>query len=135
MFQFLFALNLGLLSLDHLFTGFLALFLPKKAVKIYQTIFGAQVPESREYFVILKPWGALGIFAGLVGLLPIFDPRRYVLVLVALVILLLMRLMYRLRFQKDSKEFLQLSGKRNLFHVGLILICAVIIVIEIFIFK
>ena len=135
MLQFLFALNLALLALDHIFTGALALFFPKKAVKIYQTIFGAQVPDSREYFVILKPWGALGIFAGLVGLLPILDPNRYVLVLVALVILLLMRLVYRLRFQEDSKEFLQLSGKRNIFHVGLILVCAIIIVMEIFIIK
>ncbi len=131
MLQFLFALNLGLLALDHLFTGTLALFFPKKAIKMYQTIFGAQVPESREYFVILKPWGALGIFAGLVGLLPIIDPQKYKLVLVAFVILLIMRLIYRLRFQKDTKNFLRLSGKRNLLHVGLILICAVIIVIEI----
>jgi len=135
MIQFLFVLNLGLLSLDHLFTGTLALFFPRKAIRIYTKIFGAEIPETREYMIILKPWGALGIFAGLVGILPIIDPQRYELILVALVALLFMRLIYRLRFQKDSKEFLRLSGKRNLFHLGLILLCSAIIVIEILTFK
>jgi hypothetical protein len=133
--NFIFALNLILLSMDHIFTGGLALFFPRKAIKIYTKIFGAEIPETKEYMIILKPWGALGIFAGLVGILPIIDPQRYELILVALVALLFMRLIYRLRFQKDSKEFLQLSGKRNLFHVGLIIVCAAIIVVEIFTFK
>src|SRR3989344_2973426 len=99
--KFIFTLNLALLALDHFYTGTLALFFPTKAVKVYSRLFGVQIPATSEYFVILKPWGALGVFAGTVGLLPIFDPDKYVLVIVALVLLLVMRLFYRLKFQRE----------------------------------
>ena len=131
MLEILFTLNLILLSADHLFTGTLAMFFPMKAVKMYKNIFGAEIPETKEYLVILKPWGALGIFAGLVGLLPIFDPKKYIMVLEALVILLLMRFIYRIKFQEEAAASLKLSKKRNLFHIGLILLCAMIMVIQI----
>ncbi len=130
--QIIFNLNLFLLALDHLLSGSLALFFPKRAVKTYESLFGAKIPSTSEYFLILKPWGALGIFAGLVGLLPIFDPMKYKLVLGCLVVLLGLRIFYRLKFQKDSKTFLQLSLKRNFFHIGLILLCGGIILAEMF---
>ena len=103
--KFIFNLNLIVLAFDHLFTGTLGLFFPARAVKIYAKIFGAELPPTKEYFMILKPWGALGIFAGIVGLLPVFDSDRYVLILVALVGLLFIRLVYRLKFQKLLPEF------------------------------
>lgn len=129
--ELLFSLNLILLSADHLFTGALAMFFPKRAVKTYAKLFGAEIPETKEYLVILKPWGALGIFAGLVGLLPVFDPKKYIFILGALVVLLMMRLIYRLKFQKDATSSLKLSPKRNLFHICLILACASVIVAQI----
>ena len=129
--KFIFALNLILLATDHLFTGMLAMFFPKRAAKTYAKLFGAEIPETKEYLVILKPWGALGIFTGLVGLLPVFDPKKYILILGALTVLLLMRLVYRLRFQKDVTSSLKLSPKRNVFHVGLILVFVSIIIAQI----
>ncbi|MFZ2150232.1 MAG: hypothetical protein WAV15_03695 [Minisyncoccia bacterium] len=129
--EFIFILNLMLLAADHLFTGTLALFFPKIGIRIYKKLFGADIPETREYLVILKPCGSLGIFAGLVGLLPIFDPKRYIFILMALATLLLTRLTYRLKFQKEATLSLKLSPKRNLFHVGLILVCASIMIAQI----
>lgn len=129
--ELLFNLNLILLSMDHLYTGTLAMFFPKEAVKVCTKIFGVEIPETKEYFLILKPWGALGIFAGLVGLFPIFDPKKYVWILGALVVLLMLRLIYRMKFQKEAALFLKLSRERNLFHVGLILVCAFVIFAQI----
>ncbi len=129
--KFLFALNLVLLAADHLFTGALGMFFPGRAVKTYSKLFGAEIPETKEYLIILKPWGALGIFAGLVGLLPVLDPKKYIWILGALVILLLMRLVYRLKFQKEATLSLKLARKRNLSHVGLILLCVSIIIAQI----
>lgn len=129
--EIIFTINLFLLALDHFYTGVLALFFPDKAVKVYSELFGAQIPATREYFAILKPWGALGVFAGLVGLLPIFNPEKFVLVIAAFVLLLAMRLFYRIKFQKETEKFLRLSRKRNLWHVGLIVVCASVMIVQI----
>src|SRR3989344_537716 len=104
MLETIFAVNLLLLASDHLYTGFLALFFPQKAVRIYRKLFGAELPETKEYLIILRPWGALGIFAGLAGLLPILDPQKYKLILLCLAILLLTRIIYRLKFQREATE-------------------------------
>lgn len=133
--QFIFALNLILLSADHLFTGTLAMCFPRRAIRIYIKLFGAKIPDTQEYLVILKPWGALGIFAGLIGLFPVFNPEKYILILWPLAILLLMRLVYRLKFQKEAAVSLKLSRNRNLFHVGLISVCLILITAQIIYFS
>lgn len=129
--KILFNLNLILLALDHLTTGAYGLFFPVKAIRMYKKLYGAEIPETREYFIILKPWGALGIFAGLVGLLPVVDPQKYFLILFALLILLGMRLIYRLKLQKESEQFLKLSKKSNLRSIGLIIVCAFVVIIQV----
>lgn len=131
----IFVLNQALLALDHLYTGSLAMFFPKRAIRAYTKIFGVEIPETKECLVMLRPWGALGIFAGLVGLLPIFDPQRYALVLWALIILLIMRIIYRLRFQKEATISMKVSRQRNLFHIGLICICASLILAQLIYLK
>lgn len=129
--KIVFDLNLILLALDHLVTGSYGLFFPIKAIRMYKHLYGAEIPETREYFIILKPWGALGIFAGLVGLLPVLDPQKYFLILIALVILLVMRLIYRLALQKETEKHLKLSKKSNLRSIGLIVTCGLVIVLQI----
>ncbi len=129
--KIIFDLNLILLALDHLTTGAYGLFFPVKAIRMYKKLYGAEIPETREYFIILKPWGALGIFAGLVGLLPVIDPAKYFLILVAMLRLLGMRLMYRLKLQKDSEKFLKLSKKSNFRSIGLIVLCGLVILLQI----
>lgn len=130
--EYIFSLNLIILSLDHLVTGGLALFFPRLAVKAYVKIFGATIPPTKEYITILKPWGALGVFAGMIGLLPVYDSERYVGILWSLIVLLGMRLFYRLKFQPETKDYLNLSKGRNLKHVLLIFLCVSIIAFQIY---
>ena len=128
----IFNLNLILLAADHLISGSYALFFPKKAISLYVKMFGATLPQSQEYYIILRPWGALGVFAGLVGLLPVLSPEKYVLVLIILMILLSTRIIYRIKFQQESKQFFHLSRQRNLFHLLLILTSMATMAIQVF---
>ena len=129
--DFIFNLNLIILALDHLITGGLALFFPVAAIKFYRIIFGASVPFTTGHLFILKPWGALGIFAALVGILPIFDPIRYEKILWALVLLLIFRIFIRLQNNKNAEIYLNICIWRNIFHIGLIALCALVIIIQI----
>lgn len=130
--NFIFAANLTLLAADHFLTGSLALLAPRVAIRLYEPLFGARLPDTPEYLAILKPWGALGIFAGGVGLLPMLDAHRYRAVLIWLLILLACRLYYRSRFQKEAQTSLGLNPRRNLFHLGLIAVCAGLILGQLF---
>ena len=127
----IFNLNLILLALDHLITGGLALFFPVAAIKFYKIVFGANVPFTTGHLFILKPWGALGIFASLVGVLPIFDPVRYEKILWALVLLLVFRIFIRSQNNKNAEIYLNISSWRNILHIGLIALCASVILIQI----
>jgi hypothetical protein len=123
----LFATNLSLLALDHITTGFLGIFFPNFALRFYKGLFGAEIPDTREYKMILKPWGALGVFAGIIGILPIIDPVRYQGILVSLIVLLGMRVWIRAKHFDDGETFLRISRKRNMLHIGLITLCALLI--------
>ncbi len=118
--NFLFNLNLIILAGDHFVTGGSAFLYPERAIKMYKIIFGAELPPNEEYMAIIKPWGALGVFAGYIGLLPLIDPSKYKAVLYGFLILLLVRIYIRLSNAKRAEKYFQLSVKRNLFHVLLI---------------
>ena len=133
--EFLFNLNLFILSLDHLVIGGSALFFPRKAIKFCKTIFGADLPPTEEYFSILKPWGALGVFAGFAGILTIYDPVRYKGILYGFLILLITRILIRLSNIKRAETYFRLSRNRNLFHVFLIFVCASMIVFQLSVLK
>lgn len=131
MLGFVFNLNLALLALDHLITGSLAIFFPKTAIKLYKIVFGAHLPMTQEYFVILKPWGVLGVFAGLVGTLPIYDPVRYHIILWPLLLVLILRVVVRSMNNKYIEIYLSVNKKRNLFHMALIVLSVFVICVQI----
>ncbi len=133
--ELLFNLNLILLSIDHFITGGSAFLYPQKAIKMYKTIFGAELPPTEEYMAIIKPWGALGIFAGYIGLLPLYDSVRYQEVLFGLFILLLIRMFIRLSNIKRAETYFRLSTKRNLTHVFLIFVSALMLGLQILVSK
>src|SRR5260370_714745 len=93
--RWIWATNLILLSLDHLSTGLLGVFAPRTALRIYRGLFGIQFPKSPEIVAVLKPWGALAVFAAVATIFPIVDPLRYRGVLVALLVLLILRILIR----------------------------------------
>lgn len=120
-------LNLLILSTDHFITSAAGIFVPQKAARLYERMFGARMPLTPELIAVLKPWGALGIFAAIVGVLPIFDPIRYRGILYALLVLLILRVFLRIWNAHTARQHFNVSTGRNLFHIGLILVCAAII--------
>jgi len=120
-------LNLLVLAADHLTTGLAGVLFPRRSVGLYQRLFGARFPADSPVVAVLRPWGALGVFAGLAGLLPLYDPVRYRAVLYALLILVALRVFIRLSYDAATLQFFGLSSKRNYFHTYLVLQCATII--------
>jgi hypothetical protein len=129
--NFLFNLNLIILAIDHFVTGGSAFLYPERAIKMYKIIFGAELPPNDEYMAIIKPWGALGVFAGYIGLLPLIDPVKFRAILYGLLILLLVRIYIRLSNTKRAEKYFRLSVKRNLFHVFLIATSALMVMLQI----
>jgi hypothetical protein len=124
------AANLILLSLDHLSTGLLGVFAPRRAIRIYRGLFGMQFPESPEIVAVLKPWGALAVFAAVATIFPIVDPLRYRGVLVALLVLLILRILIRISARATASALFGLSSRRNAWHIALIAVCALLIASE-----
>jgi hypothetical protein len=120
-------LNLGLLAADHFVTSVAAIFFPQRAATLYQRMFGAQLPLTPETVMMMKPWGALGIFAAFAGVLPIVDVQRYRGVLYALLVLLALRVYIRLANARTIGDRFAISAARNRFHVYLIVQAAAII--------
>ena len=120
-------LNLIVLALDHLITGLAGVFFPKRSGGLYQRLFGAHFPVESPVVDVLRPWGALGVYAGLTGLLPLYDPVRYRAILYGLLLLLTLRVFIRLSYNFATLQFFGLSRKRNSVHTYLVLQCAAII--------
>ena len=123
-------LNLIVLALDHLITGLAGVFFPKRSAGLYRRLFGAQFPEGSPLTSVLRPWGALGVFTTVAGLLPVYDPIRYRPILYALVLLLALRVFIRLSYDAATLAFFNLTAKRNYFHVYLVVQCAAIILLQ-----
>ncbi|HTS38857.1 MAG TPA: hypothetical protein VMH04_24495 [Candidatus Solibacter sp.] len=123
-------LNLVVLAADHLLTGLAGVFFPRRAAGLYKRLFGAQFPSGSPIVAVLQPWGALGVFAGVTGLLPLLDAARYRAVLFALLLLVVLRIFIRLGYDAATLQFFGLSRRRNLFHVYLVSQCAAIIALQ-----
>jgi hypothetical protein len=123
-------LNLIVLAADHLSTGLAGVLVPKRAAGLYQHLFGARFPSSSPLTAILRPWGALGVFAGLTGLLPVYDLARYRAVLFPLLLLVALRIFIRLSYDSATLQFFGLSRARNFFHLYLVTQCAAMIAVQ-----
>jgi hypothetical protein len=130
LWHFVANLNLAILALDHLVTGLAGVLFPDRAAALYSQLFGARFPAGSPATAVLRPWGALGAFAGVVGLFPIYDPVRYRPILFALLLLLGFRLFIRLSFGPNTLQHFSLSSARNYFHIYLIAQCAIVISLQ-----
>ncbi len=128
----IFLINMMMLAMDHFITGSLALFFPEKLIKISKIFFGATIPATNEYRAILKPWGALGIFASIVGVIVMIDPQKYKLLLIAFIVLLINRIYYRVKFVREANAYFRISRKRNFIHIFLIVTSLVVVVTFLF---
>jgi hypothetical protein len=123
-------LNLVILAADHLATGLTCVLIPQRAAALCQRLFGAKVPSDSPMVAVLRPWGALGVFAGVTGLLPVFDPVRYRAILFALLLLLALRVFTRLNLDSTTRQCFGLSSARNYFHLYLVTQCSIIIALQ-----
>lgn len=88
------------------------------------------MPQDSPLIAVLRPWGALGIFAGISGLLALYDPIRYRGILYALIALLVLRIFIRASYDAVTREVFRLSQRRNYFHLYLVTQCAAIIALQ-----
>src|SRR5439155_22546493 len=94
-------LNLAILALDHLVTGLAGVLFPDRAAGLYSRLFGASLSAGSPATAVLRPWGALAVFAGVVGILPIYDPAGFRPILFAFFFFFGFRLLFRLGFAPD----------------------------------
>jgi len=120
-------LNLGILAADHALTSIVAIFFPRLASKVYERMFGVRLSATPELQLVFKPWGALGLFAAIAGVLPIVDPERYRAILYALLVLLMLRVYIRVVNARAVEQHFAMSRRRNWFHIYLIVQAAALI--------
>ena len=114
------------LTFDHLVTGFVAVYFIARAKSSFKHLYGIDIPKNEFVTMLLKPWGTLGFFAGLVGVLVLLELETYKHFLLLLIILLLMRFSYRVKYVWQGMKVLKLSPQRNWLHVSIIVLCIIV---------
>lgn len=104
---------LALLSTYHLASGVLSFFFGEAALRFYKAFYGTDPVERRHLLLILKPWGALSICVGLAGWSAVPDPARHRGVVLAILVLLLLRITYRVAQHRELMAVSRVSWKHN----------------------
>lgn len=118
---------LALLSLYHVVTGVLSFAFPRAAMRFYKRIYGCDPEERRQLMIVMKPWGALAFFAGLCGGFAAVDPARYRGVVVALVVLLILRVVFRVACRSELAAVGRIAPIRNGISIAAIMVGVVIL--------
>lgn len=113
---------LAFLSAYHLWSGGISFFAPEFALRFYRAAYGCEPKERSHLLLILRPWGALAIFAGLAGFVAFFDAGARPSLVAALMGLLLMRIGYRITLRRELKELSGIDGRRNAISIGMLMI-------------
>jgi len=111
---------LALLSAYHVFSGALSFFFSDTAMRFYKSFYGTDPVEKRHLALILKPWGALSICAGMAGLTAVPDPASHRGVVLAILTLLVLRVLYRLRYRSELQAMSRIPPERNMANVALL---------------
>lgn len=104
---------LAILSLYHVLTGVLSFAFPRFAMQFYKRVYGCDPEERQQLTIVMKPWGALAIFAGLCGCFAAVDPVRYRGVIASLMVLLILRVVYRILCRRALEEVGRIAPHRN----------------------
>jgi hypothetical protein len=113
---------LAVLSSYHVATGLLSFAAPDMALRFYRGAYGCNPIEHRHLLIILRPWGALAVFAGLAGFVALGCPPARTWIEAALLILLGMRVIYRLGLRRELAEISGIPPRHNFANIGLLLI-------------
>ena len=101
------------LSAYHLWTGCISYFCPALAMKFYQRFYDCNPVEQRHLQIILRPWGALAIFAGIAGLTAVVEPEQHPAILGGLALLLVLRIGYRIGMRRELLAISGIAPRRN----------------------
>lgn len=118
---------LWILSGYHIFTGLISVFTPEFAMSFYKKFYDCNPVERKHVALMLKPWGALAVFAGIAGLFAAAAPYRYRGVVIGLVVLLAIRIYYRVAFRRWLQEISGIAPYHNAFNVALLIFGLVIL--------
>lgn len=113
---------LAVLSAYHIATGLLSFGFPRFAMRFYKTLYGCDPVERRQLSMVMKPWGALAVFAGICGGLAAADPVRYRGIVCALWFLLVLRAGYRLFCRRELEAVGRIPPRRNAISIVSILL-------------
>jgi hypothetical protein len=108
------------LSAYHVATGVISFWFPGAAMRFYRALYACDPAERRQLFVVMKPWGALALFAGVAGGYAAADPDRYVGVVAGLWLLLVLRIVFRVVCRRELQEVGGIPPHRNLVSMGAI---------------
>ena len=108
------------LSTYHVFTGLASCFAPDLALSFYRKFYDCNPVERKHLALVLQPWGALALCAGIAGLFAASDPVRYRGVILALAILLALRVYYRLVYRSWLHDISGIAPRRNALSVGVL---------------
>lgn len=117
-----------LLSCYHVVTGVVSVGFPDFSESFYQALYHFHPEMTEQYKLVLRPWGALALFAGVVGLFAFRDPRRYVGVVWSIALLLTMRVVYRTALAEDLWRVFQIDPTRNRINAGIMAVEVIILV-------
>ena len=105
---------LFLFSLYHIVTGVISVFFPRLALKFNKTLYGFQPTDTIQYFLIVRPWGNLALAVGIIGFMALFNLDEYYPILFVFIILLLIRIGYRVILRKGLKKTFKITYTQNL---------------------
>ena len=113
-FEIIAVTYLFLFSIYHLITGIISVFFPKVALRFNKFMYGFQPIEKTQYFLIVRPWGNLALTIGIIGFIVLINIDDYYIILFAFIILLLIRIGYRIALRKELKKTLKITYTQNL---------------------
>jgi hypothetical protein len=113
---------LVVLSTYHVISGGISYLAPARAMAFYKSMYAVDPIERRHLFIILRPWGALSITVGMVGWFAAVDPIRYWGVVLAILVLLILRVIYRIGLRNELAQISQIPQHRNRLSIAIILV-------------
>ncbi len=113
---------LAVLSSYHIVTGVVSVGFPDFSEHFYKRLYHFHPEMTEQYKLVLRPWGALALFAGIAGLFAATDPDRYYGLVLAITLLLGLRVSYRTMLAAKMQAVFQIDARRNRANTAIILI-------------
>ena len=108
---------LFLFSLYHVITGIISVFFPKFALKFNKLVYGFKPSDIPQYLLIVRPWGNFALSVGIIGFIVLIKLDDYYLILFAFIILLLIRIGYRIVLRDEIKKTFKIGYHQNLIEI------------------